>query len=411
MVGVDWGREHVQFVAEEEDEERVLWKDRSRATPKAIDVVLRHIRRLAEQNDVSLVRVAIEQKASRLVEALMDAGFEVWFVRPQQVDLLRELMFSSKAKDDLRDARAMVGLLRSMRSALVRLESLQPERAELRSLTRARKSLVADRTALLNKLQSTFHDCFPELLEIVKPNAQWFTSLWRLVRTPAGARATSLDDIRSLLKASRVRKITPEEVHARLVEATDYCGQGDWTLVVELELERLELVRKQIKRLEATIAGKLDAIHVAERVRREEAGETLTNVEIIDSLPGVGPVQTSVMVAEQLPELIEAQVARMVTGVAPVLKTTGQRQTKRQGTVSMRRACNPYLRDAVHGMVERAIGVDPWVCEQYGVLRARGHTHGRACRQMGDRMLKRLRAMLRERTLWQSPPTQKRCAA
>ncbi|MEZ4240385.1 MAG: transposase [Myxococcota bacterium] len=236
LVGVDWGREHVQFVAEEEDEERVLWKDRSRATPKAIDVVLRHIRRLAEQNDVSLVRVAIEQKASRLVEALMDAGFEVWFVRPQQVDLLRELMFSSKAKDDLRDARAMVGLLRSMRSALVRLEvaPARASRAALPDESSQESGRRSDRAAE----QASEH--VPRLLpgaagDRQASNAQWFTSLRRLVRTPAGARATSLDDIRSLLKASRVRKITPEEVHARLVEATDYCGQGDWTLVVELE--------------------------------------------------------------------------------------------------------------------------------------------------------------------------------
>ncbi|MEZ4235455.1 MAG: hypothetical protein R3F59_04695 [Myxococcota bacterium] len=261
LVGVDWGREHVQFVAEEEDEERVLWKDRSRATPKAIDVVLRHIRRPRRAERCLPRSGRDQQKASRLVEALMDAGFEVWFVRPQQVDLLRrpDVLEQGEGRSAGRACDGRPAPVDALGIGPARV--LQPERAELRSLTRARKSLSSiDRAA--EQASEHVHDCFPELLEIVKPNAQWFTlTMWRLVRTPAGARATSLDDIRSLLKASRVRKITPEEVHARLVEATDYCGQGDWTLVVELELERLELVRKQIKRLEATIAGKLDAIH------------------------------------------------------------------------------------------------------------------------------------------------------
>lgn len=408
LVGVDWGREHVQFVVEEEGVEGILWKERSPATPKAISGVLRHIRELAGQNQVTLVRVAIEQKASRLVEALLDEGFEVWFVRPQQVDLLRELLFSSKAKDDLRDARAMVSLLRSMRSALTRIEPLEPARAELRGLTRARRTLVQDRTALLNQLQGTLHDCFPEFLQVVKPDVQWFTSLWRLVRTPAGARSTTVEQIRQILKRARVRKITAEEVHARLAEAVDYRGQGDWTLVVELEIDRLELVQKQIKRLDAAIAAKLDVINAAERAWRGES--SVTNAEIIDSLPGVGAVQTAVMMAEQLPELVEAEVARMVTGVAPVLQTTGQRQTRGKGTIAMRRACNPHLRDALHLMVECGLQRDAWVCGQYAELRARGQTHGRACRQLGDRMLKRLRAMLRNRTLWESPPTQKASA-
>lgn len=403
LVGVDWGREHVQFAVELEGEERLLWKERSLAKPPAISAALRNVRALADQEQAAVVRVAIEQKASRLVEALLDAGFEVWFVRPQQVDLVRELLFSSRAKDDLRDARAMVGLLRSMRSALVRVEPLQPEQAELRGLTRARKSLVRERTALLSRIQGMLHDFFPELLEIAKPDVKWFTSLWRLVRTPAGGRTAHIADIQAILKAGRVRKITAEEVQARLAQAKDYRGQGDRSLLVELEFDRLELIRNQIKRLDAAIADKLGAIEAAERTR---SAEVVTNAEIIRSLPGAGAVYTAVLVAEQLPELIEAGVVRMVTGIAPVLQTTGQRQTKRHGSVAMRRACNPHLRDALHGLVEGGIQNDPWIAAQYAGLRARGHTHGRACRQMADRLLKRLRAMLRERTLWQSPPIQ-----
>ena len=38
----------------------------------------------------------------------------------------------------------------------------------------------------------------------------------------------------------------------------------------------------------------------------------------------------------------------------------------------------------------------------YGALRARGHSHGRACRSVADRMLRILMAMLRDGTTYTS---------
>jgi hypothetical protein len=103
-----------------------------------------------------------------------------------------------------------------------------------------------------------------------------------------------------------------------------------------------------------------------------------------------------------LPRLLRADmaVARAVTGVAPVLMTTGKAQTRGGGHVGMRYACSTHLRNAVHLMVEKAIQGDVWAKARYASLRARGQTHGRACRQLGDAMLHRLRAMLRDRTLY-----------
>jgi hypothetical protein len=85
------------------------------------------------------------------------------------------------------------------------------------------------------------------------------------------------------------------------------------------------------------------------------------------SLPGVGRKITAWLFAEAAQPLAERdyQVLRTHGGVAPVTKQSGKRRL-----VVMRRGCNPRLR------------------------------HGQALRNIGDRLLRILMAMLRHRTCY-----------
>ena len=53
----------------------------------------------------------------------------------------------------------------------------------------------------------------------------------------------------------------------------------------------------------------------------------------------------------------------------------------------MRKACNPRLRNAVYHWARVAAQTDPIWKQRYAALRARGHSHGRALRTLGDRLL------------------------
>lgn len=414
VVGVDWGHEHVQFVAED-DEGRPLWERRCAAKPEGIADAIRSLRELGTQL-AAAVAVAIELRGGRLVEAFLDSGFDVWFVRPAQVDDARKLRFASRAKDDRRDARTMAWMLRTMKEALIRVVAPEVAVVELQRLTRTRAGLVVDRTRVKNQITGLFREVFPEMLELATPDVKWFTAVWRLVRTPDGAHATAHADLAAVLKRFRVRKFDADQVLATLRRGKMYDGRGDWTIEAELAFDRLELLEKQVALLESRIEERLAALHEAqlEQARRARktaqcAGEgvprPVSDVEIVRSLPGVGATLTAVFIAERLPDYVKTDLplARAVTGVAPVHSTTGKQQTRRNGQIVMRRACNGHLRNAVHLAVEKALGDDPWVTEQYAALRARNHTHGRACRQIADRLLTRLRAMLRDRTLYESP--------
>jgi hypothetical protein len=66
----------------------------------------------------------------------------------------------------------------------------------------------------------------------------------------------------------------------------------------------------------------------------------------------------------------------------------------------MRKACNPRLRNATYHWARVAAQCDPIWRARYAALRARGHSHGRACRGVADRLLNVAIAMLKTRTLY-----------
>ena len=64
--------------------------------------------------------------------------------------------------------------------------------------------------------------------------------------------------------------------------------------------------------------------------------------------------------------------------------------TRRSGKsciVLRRHACNNRLRNAVYHWARVAIQHDPISRQRYAELRSRGHSHGRALRGVGDRLL------------------------
>ena len=84
---------------------------------------------------------------------------------------------------------------------------------------------------------------------------------------------------------------------------------------------------------------------------------------------------------------------RSLAGVAPVTKRSGK-----SCIVIRRQACQNRLANALYHWARVAVQHDPRSRAKYAELRSRGHTHGRALRQVGDRLLNVACAMLRSGT-------------
>jgi transposase len=66
----------------------------------------------------------------------------------------------------------------------------------------------------------------------------------------------------------------------------------------------------------------------------------------------------------------------------------------------MRQACNLRLRNALFHLARRAVQRDASCARLYATLKAKGHRYGRVLRSLADWLLRRLMAMLRDRTLY-----------
>jgi len=125
-------------------------------------------------------------------------------------------------------------------------------------------------------------------------------------------------------------------------------------------------------------------------------GEGPSDVAIVLSLPGVGRKMTAWLFAEAAqPWLSETLRCATHGGVAPVTKQSGKRRL-----VVMRHGCNPRLRHALYHMARVAMQRDAHFSSVYAALRAKGQRHGQALRNIGDRLLRILMAMLRHRTCY-----------
>lgn len=138
-----------------------------------------------------------------------------------------------------------------------------------------------------------------------------------------------------------------------------------------------------------------------------EAGpQAQRDVEVIRSMPGTGLNLIASLIAYSW-EAIEdrsRKPIRSLGGIAPVTVQSGGLRRALGAEVRQRRACNDTLRMALHHWGRLAMIHDPTSKAKYAQLRARGHTYGRAIRQLVDGLLSVMCSMLRHGTVYRPSP-------
>ena len=352
------------------------------------------------------VAIAVEAPRGALVDALIERGFEIYVLNPKQLDRFRDRHSPAGAKDDRLDSFVLGSSLITDGHLYRRVRIDSPHVLALREISRADEEAVEELGRTSSRLREQLNRYFAQALALCPAaNEQWLWSLLELAPTPKAAAKLTFARIAKLLKQHRIRKLTAKQVQEALRAAPLPVAPGVAEAAAEhvmMLVPRLRLAHEQrqqcTKRLEQLLDAMADEEGAADAVNHGD-------VEIIRSLPGAGRRFTATMIVEASRTLVgrDYGALRALAGTAPVTQRTGKqgkRGTGRPVTVVMRRACNKRLRTAVYHMSRVAMITDPTCRAQYSVLRKRGHTHGRALRSMGDRLLNVLVAMLKSRTLY-----------
>ena len=340
--------------------------------------------------------VAIEIPRGALVESLVERGFAVFFINPKQLDRFRDRHTVAGAKDDRRDALVLADSLRTDEACFRRVRIDDPRIIQIRELSRMDEDLGQEANRLANRLREQLHRFYPQMLRL-NPAADesWLWSLVELAPTPVQGARLSPKRVERLLREHRIRRFKASDVVAELRQPSLRVAPGTveaGVLHIAMLVPRLRLMQAQRAECTKRMESLLESFEGDPGQNNEHH-----DVEILRSLPGVGRVVAATVLAEAFQPLAERDyhALRSFAGTAPVTNQSG----KRRG-VTMRRACNRRLRNAVYHWARVAAQHDPRAREIYKALRARGHTHGRALRQLADRLLAILVAMLLSGTLY-----------
>jgi len=406
LVGIDWGTEEHQ-VCVEDASGTVIEERRVLHTAEGLAGMCDWLLELAG-GDPSTVYVAIEVPHGPVVETLLERGFVVFSINPKQLDRFRDRFSMAGAKDDRLDAYVLSDSLRTDEHCFRKVKLDEPEIIELRELSRISGELTTQRSRLANKIREQLRRYYPQALELpADMDSAWFLDLLMLASTPEKAMRIRESSVAKILRKRRIRKVDAKKVLRTLRKPGYMVAPGTPEAAsshVRLLVQQIRLVTEQLKDCRNQLAVMLDAFHasaedtVTEESDEVEKCEQRSDVEILRSLPGIGVIVLATLLAEASQPLGARayHTLRALCGVGPVTRRTG----KRKPVVMMRRACNPRLRDALYHWARVSVQRDPVSREHYARLRAKGHSHGRALRGIGDRLLNVACAMLRNGTLY-----------
>ena len=348
------------------------------------------------------IGIAIELPHGPVVETMMERGFPVHSLNPKQLDRFRDRFSPAGAKDDRRDAQVLADALRTDGHAFRRLDPAAPEIIELREWTRIAHDLTCDRTRLVNRARQQLWRYYPQFLKIEADLARpWVRELWTRAPTPDKAQRIRAKTVANLLKRHRIRRIDADTVLQTLREPALAVAQGTSqaaTAHLEVVFSQLTVVSQQLARAYREMDRLMATLPTGRQPKEEQPGtQPQHDVEILNSLPGVGRIVLATLLAEAHDPLQrrDYQALRCLSGVAPVTKRSGKSMI-----VVRRLAAHNRLQDAVYHWAGVATQHDPVSKAKYASLRARGHGHARALRSVADRLLSVACAMLQNRTVF-----------
>lgn len=315
------------------------------------------------------MRIAIERPSGLIVDALVEAGHQVFPIHPNAVKASRPRYRSHGAKSDASDAYLLADLLRTDGHRWAALSPQSDSIRALRALVRARDDLVSTRVALGNQLHSTLEAFWPGaariFADITSPIGLAF-----LRRYPSPASAARLSEAQ-LLRFCRAQhysgRRSPAELLARLRAAAQ-------ALPGKLTNESMAHVVRSL----VTVLNPLVA-QIANLTRRiERFVESLPDGQIIMSFPRAGRVCAAQILAElgdvreRFPTLDRLAAE---AGTVPVTYQSGKTRS-----VSFRWACNHRLRQAITCLADNSRHANEWARGIYVAARARGCDHPHAIR-------------------------------
>jgi transposase len=333
--------------------------------------------------------VTIETSCGPTVERLLELGLQVYPVRPLAAARYRQRKSPSGVKTNLIDAWSLADALRLDGHTWRRIKPEDPLVQELRLLCRDEVTLIEQRTALINQLRQALHEYFPAALEAFD---DWtMSAAWEFViKFPTSEKLVRCGK-RDHDKFLRKHGLFRPETYSKRMEIFARADRFHGCAPVTAAKSRLAVaLARQLLALEEQLQSY--------RTRIRELFEQHPDHELFGSLPGAGDKLAPRLLAEcggDTERFQGTQELQCIAGTAPISFQSGKMRQ-----VRIRRACNKFLRAAVHLWSNLSRAKCAWAEAYYQQKRAQKMSHACALRCLGQRWLKILSRMLQTHELY-----------
>ncbi len=293
-----------------------------------------------------------------LANYLLMQGMTVVMVNPYHTKRAKELDDNSQTKSDKKDALTIAKLARDGRYYEVYMP--QDIFAELRVLTNARISLMKRHNALKNTITAVLDEYFPEIKNVFKNplNGKASMQILKSCPFPSLILESGVDGVLSEIKKA-VKKTVGRKKAEQLVEAAQNSigvnyGIASSKLKLDLMIEELELLTKQLKQVENAMELALAETGIG---------------EIILGIPGIGVVTAASFLGE-IGDPLRFNHPRQISKLAGYNLVEDSSGKSKSGTIISKRG-RKNLRSALYRMAISMVAVNKEMRELYQYLKTR----------------------------------------
>jgi len=325
------------------------------------------MRRLTRRGD--RLRIAIERPSGLIVDALVEAGHQVFPIHPNAVKASRPRYRSHGAKSDASDAYLLADLLRTDGHRWRALAQQSDDIRALRALVRSRDDLVDARVAAANQVTATLQTFWPGALaifaDIASPIALAFLQRYP---SPRSARRVGEAQLHDFCKRQHYSgRRSPAELLQRLRgAAAGLVGASTEQAMAQVVLCHVAVLKSLVGRI-AVLTKRI-----------EQFMSELPDGLLLMSFPRSGEICAAQILAE-LGDVRErfpsADQLAAEAGAVPVTYQSGKTRS-----VAFRWACNHRLRQAITCLADNSRHANAWAKGVYQAARARGCDHPHAIR-------------------------------
>jgi len=337
--------------------------------------------------DYPEIEFAIESKHQHVVPFLMQQGFSVFCINPNNLYNHRKSIVISGCQSDSVDAYLIADYLKSNRVLLVPIQKDSEKTEQIRMLSADRDILVCHASRLANQLKATLRAYYPQALLLFSDITCYSAlALWEEYPTFDAFKRASSEELVSFFKKhrcfseQRMKSIEKAKKQKSLIdETTIECKKH---LMIAL-VSQLRVVKQQIKKYDALL-DELLAEH-------EDA-------QWVTSLPGAGAVIACKIISrfgDDRDRFSSYEDVQALSGAAPVTVQSGKYRN-----VHFRSACSKPFRDTMHTLAFCSIKESEWAKAYYRKKREEGKTHNHALRCLAFIWVKIIYTLWKKRELY-----------